>query len=470
MKTALTLIIVALVGLPFGAFAQDNPSGLTVHEWGTFTTLSGSNGSQLEGLYFEEEQLPKFVHHHSGFSPDPIVTDKGVYLPCDLATVKMETPVVYFYAQKETPVSLKVRFPGGTISQWYPQRTDGEAAPTQEAQRLNFGKPYNGWIQWDATVLAPTDKRGLSPEPQQETHTWVAPRATDANTVVCKDEAEKFLFYRGVGNLQMPLSAKFSADGNLVIRNTGADAIPYLFIYQKTTTGASVWWTGALAQGEEKIVAPNSEPMPQAIMEKELAGFRNGLVAAGLYEKEAAAMLETWHTSYFGYDGLKVFWVVPERLTEQILPMEITPKPERIARVLVGRSEIMTPKFEQAIFAELATPEGRAKWEKDRYYLAYQQRAKQLQTLAVDENSTDSRLNIQPNPVTNTLKVECAGIADENLALEITDLAGRVVLTREVISTSSGIRLTLGVAPLPKGTYYIRVFGEKTMRRGVFVK
>lgn len=470
MRTALTLIIIALAGLPLGVVAQDNPSGLTVHEWGTFTTLSGSDGSQLEGLYFEEEHLPKFVHHHSGFSPDPIVTDKGVYLPCDLATVKMETPVVYFYAQKETPVSLNVRFPGGTISQWYPQRTNGESAPTQEEQRLNFGKPYNGWIQWDAIVLAPTDKRGLSPEPQQETHTWVAPRATDANTVVCKDEAEKFLFYRGVGNLQMPLSAKFSADGNLVIRNTGTDALPYLFIYQKTTAGASVWWTGALAQGEEKIVTPSSALMSQAVMQKELVGFRNGLVAAGLYEKEAAAMLDTWNTSYFGYEGLKIFWVVPQRLTEQILPMEITPKPESIARVLVGRSEVMTPKFEQAILAELATPEGRAKWEKDRYYLAYQQRTKQLQTLSVNENSTDSQLDLQPNPVTNTLNVECSSITDENLALEVTDVTGRIVLSRENINATNGIHLTLDVAQLPKGTYYLRVFGEKSMQRGVFVK
>ena len=30
---------------------------LNVHEWGTFTTLHGSAGGTLSGLYYEEEQL-----------------------------------------------------------------------------------------------------------------------------------------------------------------------------------------------------------------------------------------------------------------------------------------------------------------------------------------------------------------------------------------------------------------------------
>ena len=42
---------------------KTNPTGFIVHEWGTFTTLAGSDGILLPGLYHEEEQLPNFVQH-----------------------------------------------------------------------------------------------------------------------------------------------------------------------------------------------------------------------------------------------------------------------------------------------------------------------------------------------------------------------------------------------------------------------
>ena len=32
----------------------------------------------------------------------------------------METPVVYFYTDRETKVSVKVDFPRGWITEWYP--------------------------------------------------------------------------------------------------------------------------------------------------------------------------------------------------------------------------------------------------------------------------------------------------------------------------------------------------------------
>ena len=34
----------------------------TVHEWGTFTSVSSSDGRLMDGLYLEEEKLPGFVH------------------------------------------------------------------------------------------------------------------------------------------------------------------------------------------------------------------------------------------------------------------------------------------------------------------------------------------------------------------------------------------------------------------------
>src|SRR4051794_13372994 len=92
-----------------------------VHEWGTFTTVSGSDGKLLTGLQREEHSLPPFVLSHAGFSP----ADKGWDRPVANVTIKMETPVIYFYSDIPREVSVDVKFRGGSISQWYPERSNG---------------------------------------------------------------------------------------------------------------------------------------------------------------------------------------------------------------------------------------------------------------------------------------------------------------------------------------------------------
>jgi hypothetical protein len=58
MKTPILLCIASVAFCSAGTYQ--------LHEWGTFTTVSGSDGVLLEGLQREEEQLPPFVHSHFG--------------------------------------------------------------------------------------------------------------------------------------------------------------------------------------------------------------------------------------------------------------------------------------------------------------------------------------------------------------------------------------------------------------------
>ena len=61
-------------------------------------------------------------------------------------------------------------------------------------------------------------------------------------------------------------------------------------------------------------------------------------------------MVNTWRDSWFE-EGLRVFYIVPRKTTDAILPITITPAPTELARVLVGRTEIITPEMEQAVQA-----------------------------------------------------------------------------------------------------------------------
>jgi hypothetical protein len=59
-------------------------------------------------------------------------------------------------------------------------------------------------------------------------------------------------------------------------------------------------------------------------------------------------MIATWRGSWFE-PGLRVFYVVPSKTTDAVLPLTLDPAPSELVRVLVGRAEILTPEMETAI-------------------------------------------------------------------------------------------------------------------------
>ena len=73
------------------------------------------------------------------------------------------------------------------------------------------------------------------------------------------------------------------------------------------------------------------------------------LKAEGLYEKEAWSMVNTWRQSWFGEEGTRLFYILPQRVTDELLPLCIEPTPDETIRVLVGRMEIMPPSTERQI-------------------------------------------------------------------------------------------------------------------------
>jgi hypothetical protein len=77
-----------------------------VHEWGTFTSIAGTDSQTVEWTpYRGGAELPRFVYggKHNA---------RG--------TVRMETPVIYFYSPKELTCTVKVNFPQGEITEYYP--------------------------------------------------------------------------------------------------------------------------------------------------------------------------------------------------------------------------------------------------------------------------------------------------------------------------------------------------------------
>jgi hypothetical protein len=346
--SALTLgVILALSGSnpaakQTGPSAKARPSSdsrLIVHEWGTFTSIAGKDGTAVEWRPLNgPSDLPGFVYDTSRLSERVGLRHlRSLEKGSMEALVRMETPVLYFYADKETTVSVRVDFPNGKITEWYPQA------------RGVYNSDYGGAIDWGRLTVLPGAEVEL-PIENKESHYYPA-RETDAAPLrVCGEkpqEHEKFLFYRGVGTFDLPLSARL-ADESVVVKNLGRENVAQFILFENRG-GRVGYRMSDLFRGEVALERPALDQTIESLA-RDLEII---LVANGLYEKEARAMIKTWRDSWFE-EGMRVFYVVPRKLTDSILPIRIDPMPAELTRVLVARMEVITPETEEAIRQQVA--------------------------------------------------------------------------------------------------------------------
>ena len=150
MKTLIRLFCLSIMLDMLSQIARAQ-ADYTVHEWGTFTSVSGSDGVLLPGLQQEEEPLPMFVHSHAGMGWN---YGKGWSRPLQNVTIKMETPVIYFYTSQPFEAHVHVGFNGGSISQWFPTRSGGEIPPPVPTNMVFREAPAAALISQKNTTAA----------------------------------------------------------------------------------------------------------------------------------------------------------------------------------------------------------------------------------------------------------------------------------------------------------------------------
>ena len=318
-----------------GREARPVYSSLTAHEWGTFTSIAGIDGSAVEWSPLTgSTDLPAFVEHFR---------DPGYKLGLR-GTVRMETPVLYFYSSREETISVTVVFAKGVITEWYPHASRVE--PTGNLYGENLHKAgASGVIAWDSVTLVP-DRRLDFPREDRNSHYYAA-RMTSSTPLrvmtAAGEQQEKFLFYRGVSTFAVPLSATLGTDGKVRIKNHGDQEIPATILFERRGEKIGYRIGGPLTQ-EEILDAPE---LTSTIDElgRDLEGI---LVAQGLYHDEARAMVETWRNSWFE-EGSRLLYIVPAAFVNEVLPLSIDPAPAQTVRVFVGRLELVTPTTEKAV-------------------------------------------------------------------------------------------------------------------------
>ena len=371
---------------------SEEPAGmepLVVHEWGTFTSFSGSDGIKLEFRPLVENDLPSFVFNRA--------KQTGNWLGKFSITAlqRMETPVTYFYTPVERDVSVRVEFPKGLLTEFYPPAREiaPEFALSKDGAlaRLFSGVSEEGQVElkdsmidWGTVHLIPPEslhadvadrelaarigrhvEQTMTPEAQRFPH-YATARETDSAIIQSRhlarngnkywpipaaDYFEKFLFYRGVGNFELPLTLEAGPDGRYELTNSGADEIRSLFLV--SVVGEEIrfkHYDGI--DGHSSLVLEQSQDVQT--VDGLAAAVAKALTSEGLYEKEAWAMVNTWKLSWFGEEGTRLFYSVPARITDELLPLHIEPQPDELVRVLIGRLEIMTPGEEQRVLELVA--------------------------------------------------------------------------------------------------------------------
>jgi hypothetical protein len=355
--------LLLIMGL-FVALQANAGEPFVAHEWGTFTSVQGSDGVQRQWAPAIATDLPEFVYsravNNGGFTDVSLAGDAGK--DSFQAFVRMETPVIYFYSAIEREVDVRVDFPEGRITEWYPQATN-VGPHAARASRVPTPPAGPSLIEWnDVKILAP-DTAQISARalirgrgnPQAD-HYYAA-RATDANFLRVsappdKVEHERDLFYRGVGFFPAPLSLSMdAAEKELVLTNAYSRPLGSLFvltIQQGKVRYRKLDSVAALAYATIKL-EPQSSSAAVDASESLMREVALALVEQGLYPKEATAMVQTWKDQWFAEEGTRVLYLLPRDWTDRMLPLKISPQPDSIVRVMVGRAELISPSQEREL-------------------------------------------------------------------------------------------------------------------------
>jgi hypothetical protein len=424
-----------LFSAPFLSYSQESPA-YTVHEWGTFTAHYTSRGIPYTDLYkTANEPVPAFVYK---FRADSQYVRIVTYSKYDLytvgfpelenVTIKMETPVLYFYSKKAIDnLIVDVSFKQGSIGEFFPMPfqhetlsdVQGKAYIKNNKPALDLGR-YNGNARWSINVLAPADTQKPTEPDNTLPNVWLAPRKTSSNMIECGGIREKYIFYRGIGGFENPVLPHYTQSGNLVVQNLSGEDLPYVMVYEMTSEGERrIWGEGMIGKAESKVFEKASTGAGERRwLDVHRAHFIKELEKAGLYHDEAEAMLNTWDQNYFGKPGVKVFWIVPRKFTDKILPLSLSLTPEHLERVMIGRTEIddFIPSF----------------WN--------------LQDMA---RKDDEDLRIYPNPSQDGISILASD--NEKVTFALYDFSGRLISSGEMELAKGNNKLPSGI--LDKGNY-----------------
>jgi hypothetical protein len=362
VQTTLSSLLVVMTIAAFwgNAAAAASSSTLTVHEWGTFTAFQSEAGTTIAGINVDDEPVPAFVHRLKELpiftsTSLPALWSQGAPRCHAGVTLRLETPVLYFYPQPgfalEQSIDVRVRFNGGWLTEFYPA-----AAADMPGFPDSLESRAQGDLSWTGLRLQSVS---APPPPATDEPVWLAPRQVRSANVSTKDESEQYLFYRGVGHLDAPIVTEQAADHlKITLRKDDpvVKQLPMLWLVRVLPDGRLFYRTLRPTQTSYQTTLPTIAAGAVSQVDALRTELSLALAAEGLYPDEAEAMLKTWQLSYFDSEGLRVFFLLPQSWTDHYLPLSIS-APAAVTRVMMGRVELISATQRAALQKLYALPD-----------------------------------------------------------------------------------------------------------------
>jgi hypothetical protein len=162
-------------------------------------------------------------------------------------------------------------------------------------------------------------------------------------------ESERFIFYRGLGEVPLPINVRL-ANGRISGSTSEREGLHHLFTL-RVENGRGAYTYRTALRPDESLHDPlpsidDARPLDQ-FAEEVAAHVAKRLSESGLYRPEALAMVNTWKSSYFKTDGVRLLFVMPQSWTDRFIPMRVEPAPKELVRVMVGRVELLDARREK---------------------------------------------------------------------------------------------------------------------------
>jgi hypothetical protein len=390
--------------------ATPNQGTFVVHEWGTFLSVQGSDGVTLGGMVESDEVLPPFVEARGIATwqrsmmfqkmETPVTyfytdrpRDVQVRIDMPKGVLTHWFPAVRHYGPNPTSVATTPN--ASSYLEWrkvslipatqpLPNNTEKTIVLALKNGQVRAGilegendKQIRLFVDPDTVLTVAKDQIEERTTVKLHTRfpqlnevgrdqTWRFARETDAALVKVRTwdrkgeyqtQLEKFLFYRGLGTFTLPLEVR-SAEGCkagavLALHNQSNKPLQGLFAVNVEKDTIQFGTLADLAGQATREVAirtflTSPQPLQEGVPQVKSA-VAAALVAAGLYPKEAQAMVNTWEKSYFRTEGLRILYILPRDTVDRVIPIQIKPAPDKLVRVMVGRVEVLTPERERRI-------------------------------------------------------------------------------------------------------------------------
>jgi len=341
------LALFLVLGLALPGRAQ-----LVVHEWGTFTALEDETGRAIGGINTDDEPVPDFVHRAVKLIQSDDQTGKGIPANDSEVTMRLETPVIYFHlpaGEKRAKVDVSVSFHGGWVTEFFPSAETIEPGLSAGGVVGHLSEGTTSTLTWRGVRVGESGEMPATEDP-----VWTSPREVRCDPVRVGDEGEKFLFYRGVGHVELPVRVGMDSEGKFLVVDGEEDALALrrFWLVDVRQDGKVAWKVLGGPVTDLDFMVANQKPLAMGTAQFEArdygdgeelgASLRDALVRQGLFRDEAEALLKTWEQSYFKSPGLRLFFLVNPAWTNRVLPLKVSGG-AAVTRVMVGRIELVTP-------------------------------------------------------------------------------------------------------------------------------